>query len=150
MFDDVTSGSQLLGKRPPLGLIFRNFRLRMRTPKGIPSGDVWWRHFRWKGRILRNLRESHSGSRSLRSLPIAHAHTQWNPFGVTWPLVTGSHGTCTTTLIVVQNVPVAHAHTTTSGHGRFRTGPLPVRAASGQGLFRSRDLRCTCARNHFR
>jgi hypothetical protein len=30
------------------------------------------------------------------------------------PSVTGSHGNCTTIIVVIQNVPVAHAHTITS------------------------------------
>ena len=39
---------------------------------------------------------------------------------------TESAEVATSALVVVQNVPAAHAHTITSSHGRFRTGPLPV------------------------
>lgn len=49
------------------------------APKGTLSGDVWWCHFRWNGRIFG----------STCTIPS-------NPFRVTWPSVTGSHGTCTT------------------------------------------------------
>jgi hypothetical protein len=39
---------------------------------------------------------------------------------------TESAEVATRALVVVQHVPVAHAHTITSVRGRFRTGPLPV------------------------
>jgi hypothetical protein len=38
----------------------------------------------------------------------------------------GSHGTCTTTIVVIQNVPIAHAHTITSGHWRRFQWKVPT------------------------
>jgi hypothetical protein len=92
--------------------------------KGIPLG---WRLMTSLpvslGRILRTFRLH---IRASKGTPFGTP--KGTPFGVTWTSVTsGSHGTCTT---VLQNVPVAHAHSITSG--------------SGHGLFRPRDLR------HFR
>ena len=49
-------------------------------------------------------------------LPVAHAHTRGNPFGVTsFPVALSVMGNGTTTIVVVQNVPVAHANEITSG-----------------------------------
>jgi hypothetical protein len=64
-------------------------------------------------------------------LPVAYAHTQGNPEGVNWPLVTsGSHGT---TVLVLREKK-------TRGKPGHAQSILPVRATSGQGLFRSRDF----------
>jgi hypothetical protein len=42
-------------------------------------------------------------------LPVKRSH-------LSTPSATGSHGTCTTTLVAIQNLPVAHAHTITFGN----------------------------------
>ena len=69
-------------------------------------------------------------------LPVAHAHTQGNPEVVKWPLVTfGSHGT---TVLVLRKKKRGKNRGMRRAY--FRSGPLPVRATSGQGLFRSRDF----------
>jgi hypothetical protein len=111
-------------------------------------------NFRWKGPTRGILRNFRLGMR-----------TPFHPFGC--PSVTGSHGTCTTTLVVIQNEPVEHAHTITSSQALFRSlTSLPVKrrtrgitkfpvahthnilpvpdrtsSGSGQGLFRSRHFR---------
>jgi hypothetical protein len=51
-----------------------------------PSGSRDWRHYQWKGQTRENIAH----------LPVVHARTQGNPFGVTWLVTSGSHGTCTT------------------------------------------------------
>ena len=43
-------------------------------PREYLWGDVWWRHFRWKGPTRVDIAQ----------LPVAHAHTQGNPKGITW------------------------------------------------------------------
>jgi hypothetical protein len=105
--------------------IIGHIRSRIRAfhpSRGSPTGDiwsdipqlpvnVWWRYFRWKdptGWILRNFRlhmRAHKGT--------PFGTSKWTPFVVT----SGSHGT----LVVVQNVPVAYAHTSDSGEGLFRS-----------------------------
>jgi hypothetical protein len=54
--------------------------------------------------------------------------TPFHPFG--WPSVTGSHGNCTTTLVVIQNAPIAHAHTITSVHWRHFRWKGPTRGTA--------------------
>ena len=100
-------------------------------------------NFRWKGPTRGIVRNFRLGMR-----------TPFSPFG--WPSVTGSHGTCTTTLVVIQNVPVAHAHTIvpvtdfTSGEkaslGLLRNFRLRMRITFFR--FRSRYFRWRQFRSH--
>jgi hypothetical protein len=66
------TGDIISGQKAPHGRIRRNFRLHMQTP--LHRADI-------------------------AQLSVEHTHTQGNPEGVTWHLVTsGTYGTCTTTL----------------------------------------------------
>ena len=56
-------------------------------------------------------------------IPVAHAHTKRTPKGVKWPSVTSSSHVTTTKKKTRENGACAEH---TSGHDRFRTGPLPV------------------------
>jgi hypothetical protein len=83
----------------------RNFRLRIRAPKGTPKGS----------RDLRSLQVTFHDVTSSQKAPtkaniaqhlVTHVHTQGNPKGVTWPLVTSGSTVghaiwyyCTTTLV---------------------------------------------------
>jgi hypothetical protein len=143
IFQGNPTGDVISGQKAPLGRILCNFLLCMHTPlpppSGIlrslqgdvwmdisqlpresPSGDVWWRHFQWKGPTRADIAQ----------LPVAHAHP-FHSFRVTWhswPSITsGSHGTCTTVLhfvllLVVQNVPLCM---------HMRSLPVLWRASSG-------------------
>ena len=57
---------------------------------------------------------------NVAQLPVAHAHTQGNPIPVALSVMRNdTFGT--TTIVVVQNVPIAHAHAITSAQGHFRS-----------------------------
>ena len=92
-----------------------------------PFGHYGWRYFLSKGPTRVDIAQ----------LPVAHAHTQRNPEGVTWPSVTsGSPGTCTTTMVREKTREKAgHAHS------------IPP-VSSGHALFRSRDFRWRHCRSH--
>jgi hypothetical protein len=62
------------------GCAYAHPTLPMESRRG--SGDVWWRHLRWKGPTRANIVQ----------LPVAHSRTspKGTPFGVTWPSVTTS------------------------------------------------------------
>ena len=81
-----------------------------------PFGHYGWRYFLSKGPTRVDIAQ----------LPVAHAHTQGNPEGVTWHSVTsGSHGICTT-VIVRKNAGKIRSYVEhTSGH--FRSGPFRSR-----------------------
>ena len=77
------------------------------TWPSVITGDVSWCHFRSKSPIRTDIAQ----------LPVAHACAQGKHLrGHVTSITSGSHGTCSTVLhfvllllVVVQNVPVAHA-----------------------------------------
>ena len=119
--DDVTSG-----EKAPLGRILRNFRLLMRTPLPSPSGDLlslWVKfHNVTSGQKvpLRILRNSDCACAHTREpLRMTFGHYGWR-FITSLPFMR-SDSFCTTIIVVVHNVMVAHALAITSGELHFRS-----------------------------
>jgi hypothetical protein len=117
------------------------------TFRGSPTGDVWWRHFRWKGPNRADIapllvahahtlpRGHPSGSRDLRSLPVAMVLV------LLYYILYDYYSKNKTRETVV------HAHAITSGQDRyrkrdFRSEPFMTSGgvSYGQGRFQSRDF----------
>jgi hypothetical protein len=106
------------------------------TSRGSPTGDVWWRHFRWKGPTRADVAQR----------LVVHARTlPMEPPSGSRDVTSGSHVGHAQWYILYYYYSKKKARELVA-HAHFRSGPLPVtslpfRAASGdvisgQGRFR--------------